>query len=464
MHPLRKYKLNRRTMLRGMVGGGAVTVGLPLLEVMLNESGTALADGSALPTRFMTWYWADGIVLDLWEPQGGNAAAGVHPNWELSTQLQPLAPVKDYVSVLTGLRNRCAQQMTHHEGMTAFNGYSYVPQGGLNSNCGGPTIDQRVADCIAGDSIVRAVHVRVSKRESTDGDGGTTVLALSHRGEPGNLTAQIPERNPQQVWQTLFGEFVPKPDDRDLRTSILDHVREDAQALKSRVGMTDQQRIDAHLEGVFELENKILADSPSCTIPNMPTETNTDTGGVEPISSVNNAMAELIRYAFVCDLTRVATFLFKKFVSGTVFDEIGAGQIHHNASHQGPDNQTYRAGITYQMERFADLLQLFMETEEADGGNLLDSTIIYASSDCSTGSSHSIQRQPILLAGTGRGYLAHPGIHYNTAPWNGSHSNPNGSGNMSDVLLTCLQAFDPNATDVGGGEPYSDTPLTEVLA
>src|SRR5690606_23508318 len=93
MHPLRKYKLNRRTMLRGMVGGGAVTVGLPLLEVMLNESGTALADGSALPTRFMTWYWADGVVLDLWEPQGGNAAAGVHPNWELSTQLQPLAPV-----------------------------------------------------------------------------------------------------------------------------------------------------------------------------------------------------------------------------------------------------------------------------------------------------------------------------------------------------------------------------------
>ena len=34
-------KINRRTLLRGMLGGAAVTVGLPALECFLNTNGTA---------------------------------------------------------------------------------------------------------------------------------------------------------------------------------------------------------------------------------------------------------------------------------------------------------------------------------------------------------------------------------------------------------------------------------------
>lgn len=41
--------LNRRLMLRGMMSGAAVSVGLPLLDCFLNSNGTALADGNKLP-------------------------------------------------------------------------------------------------------------------------------------------------------------------------------------------------------------------------------------------------------------------------------------------------------------------------------------------------------------------------------------------------------------------------------
>jgi hypothetical protein len=37
--------LNRRRVLRGMLNGGAVTIGIPLLNCFLNTNGTALADG-----------------------------------------------------------------------------------------------------------------------------------------------------------------------------------------------------------------------------------------------------------------------------------------------------------------------------------------------------------------------------------------------------------------------------------
>jgi len=442
-----------------MLGGTAVTVGLPLLEAMLNTNGDAYAGGAALPVRFMSYYWADGVNIARFEPAQTGAV------WALSEQMMPLSPVKDYINVCTGLRNRCEDSLTHHDGMTVFNGYTFQYTGGLNTNAGGPTIDQVVADAIGeGVTPVRAVHVQVSKRLSTDGDGGTTVIAMSHRGEPGNLAAQVPQTNPQDVWQTLFGNFMPPVDDRAQRTRVLDAVRDDVARLKMKLGEIDKQRLDSHLQGVDELEAKITATAPACDLPDLPGEDNTDMGGEEPITPVTEAMAQLIAYAFVCDVTRVASFLFKKFVSSTVFDEINATNQHHSASHNGPDDSNYRAGVVYQMERLSQVLQIFQNTTEVNGDNLLDSTIVYASTDCSTGQAHSINRQPIILAGHGRGYLVNPGIHYRATAWNGSHGGPNAAGNTSDVLLTCLQAFDPGATSVGGGAPQSNTPLSDVIA
>ena len=395
-----RFQLKRRTVLRGMLGGTAVTVGLPLLEAMLNTNGDAYAGGDPLPVRFMTYYWADGVNIARFEPAQTGAV------WGLSEQMMPLSPVKNYINLCTGLRNLCADTITHHEGMTVFNGYSFQYTGGLNTNAGGPTIDQLVADAIGeGVTPVRAVHVQVSKRLSTDGDGGTTVIAMSHRGEPGNLTAQVPQTNPQDVWQTLFGNFMPPVDDRAQRTRVLDAVRDDVARLKMKLGEVDKQRLDSHLQGVDELEAKITATPPACDLPDLPGEDNTDVGGEEPISSVTEAMAQLIAYAFVCDVTRVASFLFKKFVSSTVFDEINATNQHHSSSHNGPDDSNYRAGVVYQMERLSQVLQIFQNTVEVNGDNLLDSTIVYASTDCSTGFSHSIRRQPIILAGHGhRGF------------------------------------------------------------
>lgn len=455
---MRKFTLSRRTVLRGMAGSATITVGLPLLEAMLNPHGDAFAGGEPLPVRWVTYYWADGINIARFEPDQVGA------DWDLSELMAPLAPVKDYLNLITGLRNRCEHQMTHHEGMTVFNGYSYIPGGGLNSDAGGPTIDQLIADALDGKTTVRAIHTQVSKRVSTDGDGGTTVTAISHRGSPGNLTPQIPQTNPKDVWNTLFSNFVPEVDDRSERVNVLDAVRADVARLKPRLGTLDNQRLDSHLTGLSELQTKITAMPPACQLPGMPDEDNVDVGGVEPISSVVDAFASLIAYAFACDVTRVATVLFKKFVSSTVFDEIDASEQHHSASHVGPENINYRNGVHYCMDKLSQFLQVLQSTEEITGGNLLDSTIVYASTDCSTGQSHSISRQPIILAGHGRNYLVNPGIHVQGTPWNGDVISPNASGNTSDVLLACLQAFDPAASSIGGGAPQSNTPFAAVLA
>ena len=56
--------MSRRSALRGALGGTAVAVALPPLEAMLNATGTAHADGTALPTRLGVFFWGDGVKLD----------------------------------------------------------------------------------------------------------------------------------------------------------------------------------------------------------------------------------------------------------------------------------------------------------------------------------------------------------------------------------------------------------------
>ncbi|WAS90480.1 DUF1552 domain-containing protein [Nannocystis punicea] len=435
--------LARRTFLRG---AAQAVVALPLLEAMLDPHGTALADGTPLPTRFMTWFFGNGVLLPRFEP----AATGA--DYPLSEQLAPLADVREYVSVLTGLQNRCEQIITHHEGMTAFNGYTMVEIDGLFSKAGGPTIDQRVAQVIGDSTPIASVHLGISKHVSIM-DSGTTMFALSHKGpnEP-----QYPKFNPQEVWTELFGAFAPRPDDRALRTSILDAVRDDVARLRGRLGQRDNHRLDAHLDGVAALEKKITAAAPLCALPDVPGEANVDVDGVEPITAVNEVMSDLLVYAFACDITRVATCLFIGGAAETVFAEIGQTAGHHFHTHDAGAQDLVHDGVVYIMERFADLLRKFKAWQDVDGKNLLDTSILYCSSDCAEGISHTIARQPIILAGHGRDQLIHPGIHYQATPY------PYSDGNTSDVLLTCLRAFDPTAESVGGGAPMSTTPLREV--
>ena len=81
-------KLNRRTVLRGIVGGAAVNVALPLLNCMLNTNGTALADGKPMPIRFGTWGWGLGMNQSIFVPKKYGE------DFDLPEEISALAPIK----------------------------------------------------------------------------------------------------------------------------------------------------------------------------------------------------------------------------------------------------------------------------------------------------------------------------------------------------------------------------------
>jgi hypothetical protein len=471
----RGFHLRRRTVLRGLAGAAAVTIALPVLEAMLDDHGDAFADGTSSPRRFVSWMYGNGCLLDRFEPEEIGAS------WTLSDELAPLAPVKDYVTVCTGFANRCALSSGffagHYEGLTAFSGFSHsLRPPSFYYDAGGPTLDQVVADRIAASTPtpVRSLQVGVSKSLTLAGIGPLGG-SISFRGEPDSVTALPPVTNPQQIWQSLFGTIPDATfDDRPLRSLVLDGVRAQSDKLHARLGSADRQRLEAHLEGVGELQQKLAAAAPACARPDVPTEANAEPIGAESLTAVNTVMAELIAYALACDLTRVASCMFLGMAGETPFTEAGLSAPHHLSSHEAQFDPaaraSYHTGVVYEMAQLATLLQVLRDTVDPLGNNLLDSTIVYAASDCSVGWMHSIARMPVILAGTGGGHLVHPGIHVQAIA--NDPRDPNGvetaalptDGNLSDILLSCLQAFDPAATEVGGGQPHSTTPLAAILA
>lgn len=443
-----KFVLNRRTMLRGVLGSAAVALALPPLEAMLNANGTAMANGDPLPRRFVSWFFGNGVRLPQWTP----ASQGT--DYELTEELAPLAKVKDYCSVLSGFDNKAGYgRRGHHDGVAGFfSGHPFIeidPMGALYaSKFGGPSVDQVAASIVGSKTYLPALHVGVSKRV-TKGEG-PTLQFLSHKGPDEPVDS---ERNPQKVYNSLFGNYTP-PDDPTgkLRVKMLDAVLSDAKRLRMRVGQTDQQRIDAHLESVYQLQKQIQALPPACTIPTEPGSTNGDVDGNEPLEEVSKVMADLVVAAFVCDVTRVVSFMQSGGVGSTIYHMTGATTEEHGLSHEPGGQELIHKAVVFNMGCFAYLLERLKETTEA-GGNLLDNSVVLLGSDCAEGLTHSCVDQPCIVAGRGGGTLKYPGVHYR------STSNEN----TTDILISCLRSLDPSISELGSEQGYSNKACGAIL-
>jgi hypothetical protein len=157
----------------------------------------------------------------------------------------------------------------------------------------------------------------------------------------------------------------------------------------------------------------------------------------------------------------VASNLFCSVASESVFGDTNAPSTHHSHSHA--TDEAYHNNIVFIMQCLSTLMQVLRDTEDVDGGNLLDASIVFASSELSQGWSHNFQRQPIIIGGHGRGYLQHPGIHHQAIAPQYPTDDTTAAGNTSDVLLTLARCFIPELPTIGGGTALSDTVLQEIL-
>jgi hypothetical protein len=185
------------------------------------------------------------------------------------------------------------------------------------------------------------------------------------------------------------------------KQSVLDAVKEDANALNGKLGTTDQRKMDEYLTGVRELETRVQTEQPSTCAPG------TRPQGWTDIRDKADQMLDLIAFAFQCDLTRSVTYMQQNAGSGYVYRFLnsGGGAItdgHHTLSHHGGDtgkNDALEVINRWEVEQFAKLARKLKAITEPDGSTVLDNSALFFSSEIEDGDSHSHLNMPILLAG-----------------------------------------------------------------
>jgi hypothetical protein len=472
---MRNHIIGRRTLLKGLAAGTTFTVGLPVLEAMLDAHGEAYAGGAAIEPVFMVYSWGSGVgnfddVFDHWTPTGTGAT------WELSPELASLAPHKEYVTALSNMRPLVGG--SHHElRATVFCGQhlvnpAYNENGGYEGlGADRASIDQYIADRLQEQGTGGPFHSLVLSMSSVGRH--YAAIGRGHSFSWGDgFVLQSPETSPMALYERLFTGFSPDPAkgglsaESEVELKALDAILQSAQRLRARVSTSDKQRIDAHLEGLYETENSIreLANI-TCELPPMPDGNyDPDSASVEPLIEKNIAFSKLIAQAFSCGLTRSVHYMFCGMQADPVVGAVGATDGLHLLTHDDLTNveasqpEMVDKVATFIIDRLADTLTEFANVG-IGGGTLLDHACIMVASEMMDGRSHSPDDgTPLLLIGKAGGRLR---TNYHHRP---ADDAPSSERNTSSVLLTAMHAMGLEGETIDGGLAESPAgPIDDLL-
>jgi hypothetical protein len=387
-----KYPISRRTVIRGM----GATLALPWLEVMT----PAIASAGTIrkpPVRLGVLFKGNGV-----HPQSWDIAGNSETDFSLSPLLEPLAPVRDKVLLLSNLAHREGGG-SHHGAAVAFLSGANTP--GSIDVAQPTTLDQLAAERLGQHTPLRSLELTADSLFLSQ--PRCSYISYGLDGKP------VPrEDDPQIVFDRMFrGSASGK---RAAQTkSILDAVKEDAGSLRRSASNADKRVLDSYFESVRGVERTIEAISTNksskdrwqpAVLPDL-----VRPPVVAHLPGRIKAMLDLMVLAFWTDTTRIITFMLANDNSRLVFDFLGVNEEHHYLSHfvrhPGIEHiRGFNAITRWHVTQFAYVIDRLAAIHEGDA-TVLDNALLLFGSGLKHGDYHSAADLPIVLAGGGGGTL-----------------------------------------------------------
>jgi hypothetical protein len=425
--------LPRRTVLRGLGG----TLALPLLEAML-PAFSRRGQAAAKPVhRFQTFYVPNGMAMQYWSPKGEGSA------FELSPILEPLAPYRDQMLVLSGIKAS----------------WNYIHAGASGSFLTGTThggrteveiiadvsMDQLLARHFSAETQVASLELAMDAPANAGACTGNLSCVYTHTLSWRSPTQALPmEYNPRAVFERLFGDSgstqrVAREARMRQHRSILDSVAEKLTDLKRELGPQDQVKVDEYTEAVRDVERRIqrAEEQRDVELPVLD-----QPQGIPPVFEDHLAlMMDLQLLAFRSDLTRVISFMIGKEQSARPYPQVGVPEAHHPLSHHNdvPELIAHMSKINrYHTQLFSQYLAKLRATPDGDGSLLDHMTILYGSG-ISNSTRHSGDNLPLLVVGGGAGRIR-----------GGRHLVYADKPPMANLLVTLMDKLDVPVERIGG--------------
>jgi len=410
---LSRKHLSRRTVLKG----AGATIALPLLDAMI-PAGTALAQTvAAASPRLGFVYFPHGALQDQWQP----TQTGRNPDFPFI--LEPLEPFRDYVTVVSGLRNKGGESSSPH---------GIIEETWLN--CVGPR--QRNAKTGAGVTVDQIAARHLGK--------DTSLPSLELCGEPGGMisfrTPEQPlpmESNPRKAFFGMFGQGDTQEERKAILTttnSLLDYVKDATASLNKKLDVADRAKVNDYLDSVREIElrvQKLEKNVNSIDLPGAPL------GPPEDFGELLGVQFEMIALAWQTNRTKVASIKMVEEASMRTYPNLDVHEAFHPTSHWGgfPDRVVNLRKIqNYHTALFAKFIKRLHEMRE-DNGSVLDRSIILFGSNMANSDAHNNDPLPQALIGRGGGIKGNQHLHF---PQDTPHAN---------ILVTMLHRAGVPAQD-----------------
>jgi hypothetical protein len=395
-HFITRRHLSRRTLLRG----AGTMLALPLLQSMV----PAMSAVPAPRTRFGAIYFPHGATMSRWTPRDEGR------DFTFSEILQPLAPYRSHINVITNLTHPTAYGPGGATGNHNRSSASYLSGAKAASGAQprlGITMDQVAAKHLGQDTPLPSLELMIEDSSMSCGEGLSCAYrnTLSWQNELSPLPMQ---NNPQVLFEQLFGDGADAAQRDARRTqalSLLDSVSEQITGLDRRLPASDRERLDRFVTDVREIERRIAQAGErvggDIALPGKPN------GIPEDVEQHIKLMYDLLVLAWQTDITRISTFMVAKELSNAVYPKSNVRDSFHILSHHSnnEDNKARFAVLNrYHTGLFAYFVEKLGKLPDGDG-TLLDHSLVLYGSGMSDGNSHNHDPLPIVLAGGASGRL-----------------------------------------------------------
>ncbi len=457
----------RRTSRRRFLGSAAAVIGLPYLPSLVERDAQAQAM-CAGRQRFIAFFAPNGIHMPDFTP------TTTGKDWAVPYVLKSLEPIRNKISVVTGIDyHKTAVPGEppggHGSGTGAF--LTMMPVHNNDKNPARISLDQKIAkQTVACSRPLPSLQLGLTCR----GDGSDKVPNLAFI-ETISWDANTPKPfkdDPQLNFDRIFAGVDPMASNADaerrraLRTSVLDHVYDEAETLQLELGSADRIKLDQYLTSVRELEMRIanLGNAGgSCAVPAKPSET-----ASSPYQDRVSVTLELAALAFECDVTRVISFMFGRGNSMQDYAFLFDGQStpHHKTSHHANDTKLQaklKEISRWEVDQVATFLKRLDQTQEDAGKTILDNSLAYFNSEISDGNWHFKYDMPVLLAGGAGGKLKVDGTHYMYTKMNFPRPllGPSGGPHGIKLFVSIMNAF--GIPDQTFGDQSATGPIEDLL-
>jgi hypothetical protein len=438
MYFLTNRKLPRRTFLRGM----GATLALPFLESMLPARGAVAAAAKALPQRFVGAFVPHGAAPGYWVPESTS------PGFKYPFIYEPLEPFRKQTIITSGMWSQSSENPPGVTGADHFVAAAFLSAEKPKKTTGadihvGTSIDQVIAQKIGKENLLPSMQIGLEDpgANSTNcGEGYSCVYTNT-------ISWQAPDRplpmeiNPQTIFERMFGDGASpelRKARRERQASILDSVNGSLKELMPEVSHTDRVRLEQYSDDVREIERRLdIAAKASSEVPNVAVPY----GVPESFHEHIQIQYDLLSLAFQADITRVATVLYARDLTGRVYPESGTDISFHGGSHHAEDPgrvAQYARLNRYHVQMLAYLVKKLNDIKEGDG-TLLDRSLILYGSNMGNSNQHLHYDTPAVLVGGAAGKMKgdkHIAVASRTVP----------TGNL---LLSILDKFDVGVDKFG---------------